>query len=226
MYKQVVIKTFEKGKNEIPGKTTKTQIAEHISTILFNDFNIQISGRTLRNLFNNASAIEEKEDITINSEYVKEMCKYLGYKDYNDFIKETVVKSNNKIISYVKRHWIILLICFTTITSAIGIVHFNKQRWMIWDNISYQEVNFNEKNYSLNKLKLYNEDRIKNFYKITPTCETIFFNEDDTERLWYGKNKNGVIEYFTSLGKHPETGKTLKPITNYMIKKYICNIYL
>ena len=32
-----------------------------------------------------------------------------------------------------------------------------------------------------------------------------------------------VLQYFTALGLHPETGKTLKPITQYMIDKYICD---
>lgn len=226
MYKKVVLKTFEKGKREIPGKTTKTQISEHISTVLFDDFKIQIGGRTLRNLFDDAIKIKEGEDISINSEYVQGMCKYLGYQDYNHFIKATVVKSNNKVVSYISRHWIILFICFATITSTLGIVSFNKQSWMIWDNDRYIEVDFDEETYSLNKLKLYKKDRIENFHKIIPTCKTEFFNIDGTEKLWYGKNKNGDLEYFTSTGKHPETGKTLKPITDYMIKKYICDSYL
>lgn len=43
--------------------------------------------------------------------------------------------------------------------------------------------------------------------------------------LWYGKNNSGEIEYFTALDKHPKTGKTLKKITDYMIRKYICESY-
>jgi hypothetical protein len=58
---------------------------------------------------------------------------------------------------------------------------------------------------------------------VTPNCEDEFFNEDGSVKLWYGKNKNKDLEYFTALGLHPETGKTLKPITQYMIDKYICN---
>jgi hypothetical protein len=38
--------------------------------------------------------------------------------------------------------------------------------------------------------------------------------------LWYHK-MNGEIEYFNRAGKHPITGKDLKPITPYMIKKYL-----
>ncbi|WP_435682498.1 hypothetical protein [Nonlabens sp.] len=54
------------------------------------------------------------------------------------------------------------------------------------------------------------------------TCDTVFFKSDNSVRFWYGKNKKKEIEYFTDLGLHPETGKTLKPITGYMIEKYIC----
>ncbi len=49
------------------------------------------------------------------------------------------------------------------------------------------------------------------------------FKEDDSVRIWYGKNREGELEYFSSQGLHPQTGKTLKPITRYMIEKYICN---
>ncbi len=74
-------------------------------------------------------------------------------------------------------------------------------------------------------LKLYNADRIEHFRKIDPNCETDFFKNDGTEMLWYGKNKSGELEFFTSVGLHPETGKTLKKITKYIIKKYICESY-
>jgi len=96
---------------------------------------------------------------------------------------------------------------------------------MIWDSTGYKEVHFDKEKYSLNQLKLYDENSINNFHKITPSCDTVFFNQDTTVRLWYGKNTDGNLEYFTSLGLHPQTNKTLKPITPYMIKKYICNNY-
>ena len=39
--------------------------------------------------------------------------------------------------------------------------------------------------------------------------------------ILYGKNAAKEYEYFTHPGLHPETGKTLKPISRYIIKKYI-----
>ena len=48
MYKEIILKAFEKGKKEIPGKTTKTQIADHISVSLLNDYKIQITATVVR----------------------------------------------------------------------------------------------------------------------------------------------------------------------------------
>ena len=227
MYKKVVLKAFKKGESEIPGKTTKTQVSEHISSVLFNDYKTQISGRTLRNLFNEAKDVETHMDISINSDYVKDLCKYLGYENYNAFIKDTSsqIKRKNKVVSFILKHWIILLICFITISTTLIITTFNQQRWMVWDNANYIEVGFDANKYSINQLKLYNEDRIDNFKKIIPNCDTKFFNEDGSENLWYGKNNNGELEFFTAFGRHPKSGKTLKPITDYMIRKYICDSY-
>ena len=60
---------------------------------------------------------------------------------------------------------------------------------------------------------------------MSPNYETSFFTEDGIEKLRYSKNKNGDLECYYSPGKHPKTGKILKPIPRYMIKKYICNSY-
>ena len=38
--------------------------------------------------------------------------------------------------------------------------------------------------------------------------------------VWYSK-VNGKPEFFTTHGFHPVTGKPLKPITYYMIHKYV-----
>jgi hypothetical protein len=95
---------------------------------------------------------------------------------------------------------------------------------MIWQEDHYVEVEFDTEKHKLNQLKLYKEDRINLFKKLTPICDTTkFFNEDGSVNIWYGKNRNKKLEYFTALGLHPETGKTLKPITQYMIDKYICD---
>nr|WP_321222415.1 hypothetical protein [uncultured Psychroserpens sp.] len=84
--------------------------------------------------------------------------------------------------------------------------------------IIYIKVDFDTENYKVKQLKLYKEERIKFFKKFSCDClETPFFKDNVSNIIWYGKNKNKELEYFTDLWRHPETGKTLKPITQYMI---------
>ena len=225
MYKDVILESFKKGGNEISGKTTKSQIAEHISIYLLNEYKIQVSGRTLRNLFNDACTINENKDISVNSSFVNALCNYLGYKNYNHFIKDNPDPIRSKLISNIKKKWIIILISLITISSVIGFGNFNQERWMQWDGYKYIEVKFNKEKYELDQIELLNKKVINSFHKITPNCKTSFFDEKGIEKLWYGKNPNKDVEFFSSLGRHPETGKTLKPITRYMIKKYICDSY-
>ena len=94
---------------------------------------------------------------------------------------------------------------------------------MVWQEDHYVEVDFDVKKYNVNQLKVYKPERIAHFKKINPPCGYDFFNENGNARLWYGKTKDKELGYFTALGLHPETGKTLKPITQYMIDKHICN---
>jgi hypothetical protein len=55
--------------------------------------------------------------------------------------------------------------------------------------------------------------------KIKVTQQTPFF-QNNKAIVWYCK-KNDKIEYFSASGFHPENGKPLKPISQYIIDKYI-----
>ncbi|MFC4739028.1 hypothetical protein ACFO3U_03385 [Flavobacterium ponti] len=58
--------------------------------------------------------------------------------------------------------------------------------------------------------------------KIKVDTNTIFFRGNEPV-IFYCK-VNGELQYFNQLGNHPETGKALKPISHYIINKYIKNI--
>ena len=55
--------------------------------------------------------------------------------------------------------------------------------------------------------------------KIEVTETTTFF-VNDKPVIWYSK-VNGKPEFFNTHGFHPVTGKPLKPITKYMIDKWV-----
>ena len=62
------------------------------------------------------------------------------------------------------------------------------------------------------------DDKMIGLVKLNSSGEHKFFKNEKV-LIWYYKRK-GVIELFNNYGFHPETGKPLKPITNYIIKKY------
>lgn len=123
---------------------------------------------------------------------------------------------------------IILVTVFTVITvvSTAFYSMSNTTRWMIWNEDHYEEADFSKQKLADGILKMYKEERIENFKKIKdPNCNYAYFTNDRKVNSWYGKNKEGKHEIFTDIGLHPETGKSLKPITIYMIRKYFCDTY-
>jgi len=62
---------------------------------------------------------------------------------------------------------------------------------------------------------------LKNFKRVEVTAAYDFFTEDHKPLVWYYKNKDDEIEYFTSPGLHPITGETLRKITTYIIQTYV-----
>lgn len=65
-------------------------------------------------------------------------------------------------------------------------------------------------------------ERMQNMRKVEVNAATDFFSEETNKPLiWYYKDTNGDLEYFTSPGLHPVHGETLKKITPGMIQKYV-----
>jgi len=150
----------------------------------------------------------------------------LGYENYSEYLIKNEPPSRAKRRRNNKKSLKLIGLFVLSILLIIVIVNKSSQtRWMEWKMDQYVEVKFDSKKLSDGTLKLYKEERIESFKKILPTCNTMFFNADGTENLWYGKNIQGTLEFYTSIGKHPVTGQTLKKITDYMITKYICPSY-
>ena len=92
---------------------------------------------------------------------------------------------------------------------------------MQWQENHYELVDCNcpSKGFgAVNEVKPIVENEI-GLQKIVPNKATVFF-KNGKAIVWYCKTNDG-IECFTSHGTHPETGKALRPITNYIIKKYL-----
>ncbi|NDV16529.1 hypothetical protein GO009_10870 [Muricauda sp. TY007] len=95
---------------------------------------------------------------------------------------------------------------------------------MAWADTLYVEVSCATKPYSKYGTSVEPLDKMKleNFKKVEVDMATQFFAEKTNKPLiWYYKNKNGEIEYYTAPGLHPINGETLRKITPYIIQTYV-----
>jgi len=243
MHSKLLLLAFEKVRKELNDEGVKSpsinQCAIRLSSIISESF--AYGDRRLRDFYNEAIG-ETGGDIEIPQKQVLlALANYLDYKDYRDFENQHFQGSNDvEVIGKTEKETpkngdggnrpfrkkinfkIIISISFLIACGFFGYHYFNKQQWMKWDGTRYVESAFDSQTLNEGNLKVYKEERINNFERQFPKCETEFFNDDGSVRVWYGKNKDGKLQYFTSYGLHPETGKTLKPISKYMIRKYIC----
>ncbi|SEM74106.1 hypothetical protein SAMN05421856_10672 [Chryseobacterium taichungense] len=87
-------------------------------------------------------------------------------------------------------------------------MYWNKDRYMATDS-SYLGPQI--------KVEPMDEENFTYLKKITrPDTLTV---DNALHKVWYDKSNNEV-EFFTSFGKHPENGKTLKEVTPYIISTY------
>ncbi len=102
-------------------------------------------------------------------------------------------------------------------------IFFPNKNCLVWVKNHYEAVEY-DKVKDVVQVTPYNQTLLDNFKKITVCDTTTFFRNGnyDIPLVWYGKSPNKKqYEYFNQPGLHPVTGKTLKPITKYIIEKYI-----
>lgn len=139
-----------------------------------------------------------------------------------NFISKPVrsnIASSKKLVNSKK--YFISLVSVLVIGMLI-ISFFPNHKCMTWQLNHYITTDCNNvKQGSVqNNLIAYDQNDLDNFKKINVTKSTLFF-KNGQPCVWYGKSFSGNCEFFTSCGLHPETGKTLKPISKYIIDKYV-----
>lgn len=194
----------ESGKDSVHGK------AEYLAEHIFEAYKFQVSSKTLTRY--------QKKEYSPSHPLTDYFSKFLGYENYEAFVKkesEPVSKPEEK--NYKKsKVWIIALILFPLIGVSAYVGYQNgKEECMIWKKDHFEKTACSgAENEEL--LRIF---RLENFRKITPTDTTTFF-KNGKANVWYDKNDNELY-FFSAPGINPETGKTVKEITPYMINKYI-----
>lgn len=104
----------------------------------------------------------------------------------------------------------------------MNIKSFTTKECMVWKGDKYEAVDCNEKTNGFVETTLPKDDQlIKDFRKLKVDTKTSFFDKNGNPKIWYVKNPNGTLEFYNQPGLQPETGKTLKPVSRYIIEKYI-----
>ncbi|WP_458625961.1 hypothetical protein [Winogradskyella sp. PC D3.3] len=224
MHRKLLEEAFKKAEKETQSHKV-THLSIYLSDYIVEDSKEPYGERVLRDHYNKLMNHPE-ERIHIKAHAATSLSHFLGFSSFSDFIKQhpTEITDNvTKTRSFFNKHKRTISIVIIVIIGIYIVNSVTKQRWMVWQENHYVEVDFDTETYKLNQLKLFKKERITSFKKIEPSCDYPFFDNQGHVKVWYGKNKDKTIDYFTALGLHPETGKTLKPITTYMIDKYICN---
>jgi hypothetical protein len=115
----------------------------------------------------------------------------------------------------------VVAVLFLALGYIINHAFFPQKGCMQWQNDHYELVDCNAVKQGIaiqNEVKPIDNSAI-NLHKIEVNKQTQFF-KNGKPLVWYSKIK-GKLHYFNSYGINPETEKPLKPITNYMIKKYV-----
>lgn len=144
-----------------------------------------------------------------------------GYEEEKrvGFFEEFKNRSISKTIALAT----IPLFIFGSVSYGVKNTFFSEQNCMVWVKNHYEAADY-EVLKDTAQVRPFNQDLLDNFKKITVCDTTTFFKNGDIDKpvIWYGKAPDKKkYEYFNQPGLHPETGKTLKPISKYIIDKYI-----
>jgi|SRR5690554_3363606 len=216
-YKKLVALVFEKSADEIQSHVVTKQ-AKHVVDSVEEQFNFQINERTLRNYYNDLIK-NNKLQVNISPAIADHLSKFLGFEDFNEFVfKNKLEREKPKEKKNVKEKAAIGFLIVIASYFGYDSLSYKCMRWT--ENMRYEKVACE----TLHAVPI-QDDLLYNFKRVEPDCHYAFFKADGSANLWYGKSIHGDYEFFNHLGTHPATGKTLKEVTKYIVRKYICETY-
>lgn len=235
---EIVQKVFAKAKTECVSQK-KSALSKHIANQIQENHGY-ISYRTLERAYDR-HIIKDTTVSERNAESIDLFCQYLGFENYVGFIKnEGKTEEQEKPPTDTVSEPTSATRLKSTILVVIGIILLimvyniwpvnesknavNNEKCMTWADSVYVPISCDKGPLSTygTSIDPLDSKKMKNFKKVEVNMATQFFSDQTNQPLiWYTKNKDDEIEYFTAPGLHPTTGKTLDEITEYIIEKYV-----
>jgi hypothetical protein len=142
----------------------------------------------------------------------------------NNMENEGIIQQSylvKKQMRFLQTPQIITAMLLILILGGFGYWFLPKKTCMQWQKDHYEAVVCETEELGIVNLysKLPMNENMITFKKIEVSDTTTFFKHNKPV-LWYCKNGDH-LDFFNGPGFHPENEKTLKPITQYMIDKYV-----
>ena len=201
--------------NFLKGKTETTRVV-NLDLIAFL---VDFYPRPFRKFMIGIEKLKLTADYSINDSSIKENKKEIVFEKKKGVLEENRKSTISKRIAL----GVLALFAIGSLSYGVKSNFFPNKNCMVWVKNHYQAVEYDKVKDTADAIPL-NQYILDNFKKITVSDTATFFKNGDYNRplVWYGKSSNKKeYEYFNQPGLHPETGKTLKPISRYIIKKYI-----
>lgn len=192
--------------------TKEVKVIEQKDSLLPSDLDTLVVSETKEKVAKesgNLSNIENSEERTEKDNIRNEPLKVLN------FFSKFSTKFKNK----VKLTTIVILLVFVLVGSIVCFTFFEKG-CMQWSSDHYELV-YCDKPIPDNLNEVIPKDEsLLNFRKIAVCDTTICFKPNEEAIVWYGK-KGGNVDFFNDHGRHPESGVPLRPVTRYILGKYV-----
>lgn len=164
-----------------------------------------------------------KEDIQLTQEEIT--LKEHTIKTSVDTPKRDTISPVNKEALISQRGFLIMLVLGLFLVFGLGVSYivFSEKQCMQWSKDHYEMVDCDLKVdgfSSLNDIEPFEESKAS-LHKLV-VCDTTECFKNGQAIIWYAKTKNG-IEFFNTHGRHPENYRPLKPVTQYILNKYVKN---
>lgn len=209
---------FTKAKEE-SGENSLRKWSEYIAEYLSEEIKYPLSVKTLERYYHG----ETKP----NLEKKNKLAMFLGHKDYKNYNEKIQEHKPNEVDSEKTResfgiknygkNYMFPIGLIAIVIMGVGYLGYSSgsEDCMIWKEDHYEETNCEGNAGETKKISYL----LENFRQIQVSDTTTFF-KNGKANVWYDKS-GGELYFFSAPGINPETGNTVKHITNYMIHKYV-----
>ncbi|WP_431242551.1 hypothetical protein ACQ9BO_22430 [Flavobacterium sp. P21] len=239
MNKLEAVKRFFQGKTEKPSEDT-IQLAAILVDLRprpFNKFRKQIDEEDLE-LFNELT-IPNNSAKEVASDNLNDQVEIENSNDSKtDFVMEEPLPVQSKgakseetpVSTFVnldekRKSNKFKYLAIVAVLAGLGLIIFlalPRKECMQWSGDHYEIVDCNLKSegfISGNPVELLDENLV-GLKKIKVCDTTVYFDKNHNAIIWYAK-RGDSIDFFNNHGRHPENNSPLRPVTKYILDKYV-----